>query len=100
MSVSGAYPIQRHDVVSRVVNDEAILVLPVKGEVKVLNEVGARIRCLVDGAHTVDEIAMAISSEYRVTGAEALADVRLFLDQLAEREIITWSDSPLTRGAA
>jgi hypothetical protein len=78
-------------VVSRVIKDEAVLVLPARGQVKVLNEVGARIWSLVDGKRTVGNIIATIEAEYAVSAEVALNDTSIFLDQLANREIILFS---------
>jgi hypothetical protein len=85
----GTIPIPNPAVVSRLIKDEAVLVLPVRGQVKVLNEVGARIWFLIDGIRTTGDIAAIIEAEYAVGSEEALNDVRIFLAQLAERQIIT-----------
>ena len=52
---------------------EAVIVLPDKGEVKVLNEVGARIWALADGSRSVREIAATIASLYDVPPSQAEA---------------------------
>ena len=84
-------PIQNPAVVGRIVSGEAVIVLPKKGQVKVLNEVGARIWSLIDGVRTVREIVAIIIIEFAVSEEEAKIDTREFLTQLAEREIITFS---------
>jgi hypothetical protein len=58
------------------------VVLPGRAEVKVLNPVGIRIFGLLDGAHSVSEIADVIAAEYEVGEAEAREDVRAFVEQL------------------
>jgi hypothetical protein len=58
------------------------VVLPGRAEVKVLNPVGIRIFGLLDGAHSVGEIADVIAAEYDVAEAEAREDVRAFVEQL------------------
>jgi hypothetical protein len=67
---------------------EAVLVLPDKGQVKVINEVGARIWSLIDGTNTVRQIVSIICSEYEIDDMTAEADVKDFLTNLAVREII------------
>lgn len=89
-------PIQNPAVVGRIVSDEAVIVLPTKGQVKVLNEVGARIWSLIDGTRTVKEIVSIINTEFAVSEEEAKNDTRVFLEQLAEREIITFSEEKQT----
>ena len=62
----GSIPQQAPNVVSRQIEDEAVLVHPVQGKVRVLNAVGARVWELADGQHTVAEIAQMITAEYEV----------------------------------
>ena len=94
MSNLDLYPIPVPGVISRVVDHEAVLVSPAQGKVRVLNEVGARIWELVDGARTIREIARCIVAEYSVEMTEAEADVQDFLRKLVERGIIQLSKSP------
>ena len=84
-------PTQNPAVVGRIVSDEAVIVFPKKGQVKVLNEVGARIWSLVNGVRKVKEIVEIINIEFAVSGEEARNDTCEFLSQLADREIITFS---------
>lgn len=84
-------PIPNPNVVGRVVADEAVLVLPEKGTVKVLNEVGARIWSLVDGIRSASEISEVIFSEFDVDLSTAQKDTLDFLDELASRDVISFS---------
>ena len=84
-------PITNPNVVGRIVEDEAVLVLPMKGEVKVLNGVGARIWSYINGIRTVGEIAALVQSEFAVTTQNAQEDTCSFLEKLADREIITFT---------
>lgn len=93
------YPVTNPTVVGRVLEGEAVLVLPEKAQVKVLNEVGARIWALADGTHTVRDIAAAICAEYDVDPAQAEADVLDFVAQLAERGIVELSTRPVPADA-
>ena len=86
------YPTPAPGVVGRVVDAEAVLVLPARGEVKVLNEVGARIWELSDGNRTVREIANVICEEYEVDAAAAEADTLAFFKDLEDRGAIRISD--------
>lgn len=91
MSTLDAVPAPAPGVVARVVDDEAVLVLPEKGEVKVLNEVGARIWTLTNGTRSVKEIAAMICKEYEVEQALAEADTLDFLSELENRGAIKFS---------
>jgi hypothetical protein len=84
-------PIPNPGVVSRLINNEAVLVLPTRGKIQVLNEVGARIWNLIDGSRTAGDIISLIESEYLVSSEDAKRDTMLFLSQLADREIIEFS---------
>jgi len=86
-------PVPTPNVVGRIVSDEAVLVLPDKGTVKVLNEVGARIWSLVDGTRNAGEIASLIFAEYNIDLASAQEDTLVFLDDLADRDVITFQAS-------
>ena len=87
-------PIPNPNVVGRVVADEAVLVLPEKGTVKVLNEVGARIWSLVNGIRRTSEIAEVVFYEFDVDLPTAQQDTLDFLDELASRDVISFSKSP------
>jgi len=95
-----SYPLPVEDVVGRVVEGaedqpaEAVLVLPEKGQVKVLNEVGARIWSLVDGQRNLREIAHLICQEYEVDASQAETDVLAFVEELAEGGVVKISDYP------
>lgn len=86
-------PVPNPNVVGRVVADEAVLVLPERGTVKVLNEVGARIWSLVDGVRSACEIASQIVAEYEVELAAAEEDTLAFLGDLADRDVLTFKAS-------
>jgi hypothetical protein len=83
-----AYPHPSAKARGRLLDREAVIVLPDRGEVKVLNEVGARIWALADGSRSVREIAAAIASSYDVSPAEAEADTVVFLQELREKALI------------
>ena len=75
-------------VLGRIVDGEAVLVLPEKGKVKVLNEVGAFIWSKVDSVNSVFDISDSICLEYDVDRTEAIKDALSFLKDLEERGIV------------
>ena len=87
-----AYPVPIPSVQGRVLNNEAVVVLPEKGEVKVLNEVGALIWSLADGRHSIHEIAEIVATEYAVTLAEAESDTLAFITELQAKGVISVED--------
>lgn len=82
------YPRANRQVIGRNVEDEAVLVLPRAGQVKVLNEVGALIWQLCDGEHSIAQIVAAVCQEYDIEPEQAEADTLRFLEALAQREMI------------
>jgi hypothetical protein len=77
--------------VGQVIEGEAVLVLPERGEVKVLNPVGARIWQLADGHRTLGDIVAVICAEYAVEPAQAQADVLDFAAELARKGVVRLS---------
>jgi len=82
-------PVFNPTVQGRRLETEAVLVLPGKGEVKVLNDVGATIWQLADGQRTVRDIARLICGQYQVTQAEAEADALEFVAELVRKGLVT-----------
>ena len=74
---------------SRHLEQEAVVVLPDKGEVKVLNEVGARIWTLADGSRTVRDIIAALCAEFEAPPVVVEADTLKFLAELQQKGLIT-----------
>jgi hypothetical protein len=77
-------------VVSRLLDQEMVLVHPVQGKVRVLNPVGARVWELVDGRRTLDDIVRVIASEYAVDTSRVQADVDFFCEDLVQRDVLTF----------
>ena len=94
-SLLDQYPVQT-DSVGRIVDGEAVIVLPESGQVKVLNRVGARIWSLMDGSRTVHAIAEIICDEYQVDEEQAVADVLEFTEQLEMAGVVTLVAEPLS----
>lgn len=68
--------------------DGGLVVLPGKAEVKVLNPAGIKIFSMLDGTHTVEQIAEAVTSEFEVTPEQALEDIHAFLRELSEHGML------------
>jgi len=88
---SRAIPHPHPEIVARVLENEAVLVLPLRGQIKVLNELGARIWTLIDGVRSTGEIITTLCQEYDTTLETATSDTSEFLTQLAERGMITFT---------
>jgi hypothetical protein len=72
----------------RVVDGEAVMVLPSTGKVHTLNGVGTRFWELVDGQLTVAEIATQLAGEFDATPERIAADCRAFATELSERGLL------------
>ena len=81
-------PRRRPEAVSRNVEGQEVIVLPLVGEIQVLNAVGARIWSLVDGSRSAKAIAGLIESEFAVDAATARTDTLTFLGTLKARDLL------------
>lgn len=77
------------DIVSRLVDEETVIVLPERGQIKVLNGVGSRIWTLADGERTLGDIVQSICREYDVSSVRAEADVLAFVEGLIQDDVIS-----------
>jgi hypothetical protein len=82
-------PVPAEHVRSRRLEHEAVIVLPDKGEVKVLNEVGAQIWTLADGSRTVSDIIAALCGEFEAPPEVVEADTLKFLAELQQKGLMT-----------
>jgi Coenzyme PQQ synthesis protein D (PqqD) len=62
------------------------------GKIFVTNRVGARVMELADGSRTIDEIAEQLGAQfYGVEPGVLRSEVTAFLDDSAQRGLITWN---------
>ena len=78
----------RQNVTGRLIDDEAVVVLPERGKVEVLNQVGAFIWERADGTNTVRDIIQQVCTEFEVQSEEAEQDTLIFLSDLRDRGVI------------
>lgn len=76
------------NIIGRVVDNEAVLVMPQQGKVKVLNQVGAAIWNLVDGQRTIEQISEEICTQFEIDQTTAEADALSFFADLVERNMV------------
>ena len=89
-----ARPLRRHPhVASRVYDGEALVVTPQNSKKHILTEVGTRVWDLIDGEHTLEQIAVIIAKEYEVTPEDALGDVRDFVVVLEANGMLADNDT-------
>lgn len=82
-------PLPDAAIVSRHMEDEAVLVHPQRGKVKVLNQVGAEIWKQLDGAASIEEIVDHLVQRYPVERKILEADALHFISELFARELIS-----------
>lgn len=82
-------PIPRASVQGRRLENEAVLVYPDKGDVIVINDVGAEIWSLADGRRTVRDIVAAVRAKYAMMPVEAEADALAFIADLQAKGVLT-----------
>ena len=82
-------PVRAENVISRQVDEEAVLVSPERGEVKVINQTGALIWKNLDGHNSIGQLVELVCREYRVDREAAEKDLMEFLDALFMRGLIT-----------
>ena len=88
MDVSVKWPKRSEDTASRVVEGEAVIVIPQKGVVTVLNETGSGIWQLLDGRNSIEDIVNIISSEFDVSREQAEKDTLDFIEELVEKDMV------------
>jgi hypothetical protein len=93
LSLNGV-PVIKSAVVSRMVDNEMVIVLPSHGQVKVLNEVASQIWKLSDGNHTIQQIIDIICLEYDVDQAHARADALELIQSMIDKDMIELFDQP------
>lgn len=92
MSFLHLYPKPHSQTAGRVIDGEAVLILSEVSEINVLNEVGARIFELSDGAHTIRDIVQSITDEYEVTPQQAEQDVLEFVQRLVKQQVLVLAE--------
>ena len=73
----------------RVLDGEAVMVLPATGKVHTLNAVGTRFWELVDGERTMAQIVGEIASRFEAPTDQIDRDCQVFARELVERGLLT-----------
>lgn len=97
MDVLTKYPRKSPGTASRIIDGEAVIVLPQEGLARILNPSGSRIWELLDGNRTAGDIAETISGEFEISKQKACEDVRVFLQELENKKMVLISDEPARR---
>ena len=83
------YPKRHPDSSFRPIGDEGgLVVLPGKAEVKVLNPAAILIFGMLDGTHSLDQIAEKVTGDFDVSLETAMTDLQAFLEELASQGML------------
>lgn len=78
------------DLVWRLLDDNAVVVSPRAGEVRVLNRVGTVIWQLLIEENNPDDIEEHLVKHFNVTRQHARSDLQIFFNDLTERGVLIW----------
>jgi hypothetical protein len=83
-------PEKTPDLIWRSLDDGTVIINPEQGDVKVLNNVGARVWELIDGQRSVGQIAQEITQDYEVSLDEANKDLQDYLKVMITQGLLQW----------
>lgn len=83
------YPKVKVGAVSSLVENEMIVVLPEKGQVKVLNDVASQVWNMLDGNNSIEQIVNKISVEYEIAEDSIQDDILQFIQVLVDKDMVT-----------
>jgi hypothetical protein len=96
MALADIYLTQSADIASRTIGDDTLIMSTLDSTIFMLNSVGSAIWNSADGETPLSQIVdEKVCSEFEVTGEQALADAREFIDDLVKHGILSISDSPV-----
>lgn len=84
-------PAHHPQVISRMIEEETLLLKVDTGQVSVLNEVGGSIWALMDGNRRLADIVEQLGQTYRVERQQLESDVQVFVHELLDRDMLAWS---------
>ena len=94
MEILNKYPIKSNATASRVLEGEAVVVLPLESVVHTFDLVGTRIWELATGSNKLSKIINAIQDEFEVEADKAKQDAIEFIEELVSKNILTLSGIP------
>lgn len=93
-TISSLSPTIAEEIIWRKLDDNAVIVSPGSGEVRVLNGIGTVIWLMLTQKQSVADIVSHLVNYYEVTPRQAQQDVVLFLQELHERGLVHWPADP------
>lgn len=81
-------PFKNSTIQFQMIDHQAVLVMPVEGKVKVLNQVGAFIWDKIDGILSLSDLIELISTTFDIQPEQAAIDLNEFLQELKQKNMI------------
>lgn len=88
MDIMNTCPRRSDETASRIIEGEAVIVVPQEGLVRTLNEVGAFIWNMADGKHAVKDMIEKVSEEFEADKKEATKDLLDFVMELESKGMV------------
>lgn len=83
-------PVHASRVAARVYGNDAVIISPDEGVVRMLNPTATRIWQLVDGNRSAGDIAAVLTGEFDINLSQAHQSVERLLGEFSEKQLITW----------
>lgn len=91
MNTVRCVPKKTGNTASRVVDNEAVVVSPQEGVVRILNDVGSRVWELINGENSTDFIVDKIKEEFNAEHNAVAMDVLVFLRDLESKGMVSFN---------
>jgi hypothetical protein len=79
---------KRKNIISRIIDDQMLLLCPESNRLFRLNKVGTSIWELLDQHQKVDDLINSVGDRYQIERDNAVSDVLFFLNTLLENQLI------------
>lgn len=79
---------QNPNLVTRDIDGEVVIMIPAKGKVLALNEVGSFIWNRINGSNSIEDILNAVCHEFDVNREQAAVDVDDFITLLYDKNLL------------
>jgi hypothetical protein len=83
-------PIIERTLTWRLLDDDAVIVSPRSGKIRVLNHSGALTWQLLAAGKSLAEMADVLAERYEISREQAYLDLEAFLDDLSQRGMVLW----------
>ena len=81
-------PVKNSTIQYQMIDQQAVLVMPLEGKVKVLNQVGAFIWDKIDGNLSINDLVKSISDTFEIQPEQAAIDLNEFLQELKQKNMV------------